>query len=115
MSAYHTSSSHAASDSFEPLTNYGLIGNLETCALVSRRGSVDWFPVPHLESGSVLARVLDADGGQFRVQPAADFESTVRYCGRTNVLETTFLTDTGTATLTDFMPPLGATPDDVTE
>jgi len=115
MSTHTTSSSPGPSATFEPLANYGLIGNLETCALVSRRGSVDWFPVPHLESGSVLARVLDADGGQFRVQPAADFESTVRYCGRTNVLETTFLTDTGTATLTDFMPPLDAPPDGVPE
>ncbi|MFO7832664.1 MAG: glycoside hydrolase family 15 protein [Halohasta sp.] len=100
---------------FEPLANYGLIGNLETCALVSRHGSVDWLPVPHLESPSVFARLLDADGGRFRIQPAADFESTVDYCGRTNVLETTFRTDTGTATLTDFMPPLGATPDGVPE
>jgi len=115
MSTHHTSSSHAASESFEPLANYGLIGNLETCALVSRHGSVDWFPVPHLESGSVFARVLDAKGGQFLVQPADDFESTVRYCGRTNVLETTFRTDTGTVTLTDFMPPLGATPNGVPE
>jgi len=100
---------------FEPLANYGLIGNLETCALVSRQGSVDWFPIPHLESPSVFARLLDADGGRFRVQPVADFESTVDYCGRTNVLETTFRTDTGTVSLTDFMPPLGATPDGVPE
>ena len=115
MSTYDTSSSGVTAESFEPFANYGLIGNLETCALVSRRGSVDWLPVPHLESPSVFARILDADGGQFRVQPADDFESTVRYCGRTNVLETTFRTDTGTATLTDFMPPLGTTPNGVPE
>ena len=115
MSATNIPADTPTKSDFEPLANYGLIGNLETCALVSRRGSVDWLPVPHLESPSVFARLLDADGGQFTVQPAADFESTVRYCGRTNVLETTFRTDTGTVSLTDFMPPLGATPDGVPE
>jgi GH15 family glucan-1,4-alpha-glucosidase len=111
-----SSDSVSATDSFEPLANYGLLGNLETCALVSRRGSVDWFPVPHLESGSVFTRLLDADsGGQFVVQPTSDFESTMGYRGQTNVLETAVRTDTGVATLTDFMPPRRAMVSDVPE
>ena len=76
MAPTHTSPDPHPTTGFEPLSNYGLIGNLETCALVSRRGSVDWFPIPHLESPSVFARILDGDGGQFRVQPVDDFEST---------------------------------------
>lgn len=105
-----------ATDGYEPIANYGLIGNLETCALVSRRGSVDWFPVPHLESGSAFARLLDSEsGGRFVVQPTTDFESTMAYRGQTNVLQTTFRTDTATATLTDFMPPRGAMPEAVPE
>ncbi|WP_253739102.1 glycoside hydrolase family 15 protein [Halohasta salina] len=91
---------------FEPIENYGLVGNLETCALVSRQGSVDWFPVPHLESPSVFSRILDDGGGCFAVEPVGDFESTQRYRERTNVLETTFRTEEGTLRLTDFMAPL---------
>lgn len=97
----------AASSSFEPLAHYGLIGDLETCALVSRHGSVDWFPLPHLESGSVFTRLLDANGGgRFGIHPTEPYETSSQYRGQTNVLETTFETDSGSVTLTDFMLPL---------
>lgn len=88
------------------IEEYGLVGNLETCALVSTDGSIDWFPYPHIESPSIFAAILDPDvGGRFRISPSASFESSQQYVDRTNVLETTFHTDAGTATVTDFMPP----------
>jgi GH15 family glucan-1,4-alpha-glucosidase len=91
-----------------PIEGYGLIGNLETCGLVGVDGSVDWFPFPHVESPTVLAAILDPDrGGRFRIGPAGPFDSEQRYVGETNVLETTFRTDDGAATVTDFMPPAG--------
>lgn len=107
MSQYDKPTSRGpASEAFEPIENYGLVGNLETCGLVSRQGSVDWFPIPHLESPSVFSRVLDDGGGCFAVVPAEGFESTQRYRERTNVLDTTFRTDSGTLRLTDFMAPM---------
>jgi alpha,alpha-trehalase len=90
---------------YPPLDDYGIIGNDDRCALVSRRGSIDWCCFPHLESASVFARILDAErGGHFAVYPTAQHESSHRYADRTNVLETTFETATGQAAVTDFMP-----------
>src|SRR6056297_3819579 len=90
---------------YAPLEEYGLVGNLETCALVTVDGSVDWCPFPHLESPSLFGRILDAeDGGHFSIRPDASYESTHRYLDRTNVLETEFQTGMGTLTVTDFMP-----------
>ena len=92
-------------DEFTPLRDYGVIGNLETCALISREGSIDWCCLPYIDSPSVFARILDPEkGGHFSIHPTGSFESEQAYLDRTNVLETTFRTDTGTATVTDFMP-----------
>ncbi|WP_207592856.1 glycoside hydrolase family 15 protein [Halomontanus rarus] len=96
------------SGAYPPIEAYGVIGNLETCALVAPNGSIDWFPFPHLESPSILAAVLDAErGGRFRIGPADSFETERRYVDDTNVLETIFRTTGGTATVTDFLPPAG--------
>ncbi len=93
---------------YTPIEDYGVIGNLETCALVAPDGSIDWFPFPHLESPSILGAILDAErGGRFRIAPAASADGRQSYVGRTNVLETAFETDAGTATVTDFLPPAG--------
>ncbi|ADB61614.1 glycoside hydrolase 15-related protein [Haloterrigena turkmenica DSM 5511] len=97
-------------DDYPPIEAYGVVGNLETCALVAPDGSVDWFPFPHLESPSIFAAVLDAErGGRFRIAPTDSFETDRRYVDDTNVLETSFRTDGGTATVTDFLPPAGRT------
>ncbi|MEY7849847.1 glycoside hydrolase family 15 protein [Natrarchaeobius sp. A-rgal3] len=95
-------------DTFLPIDAYGLIGNDDRCALVGHDGSIDWCCFPHLESPSVFAAILDPeDGGQFAVRPSGEYDGTHEYVERTNVLETTFETDGGTATLTDFMPVSG--------
>jgi len=92
---------------YTPIEAYGVVGNLETCALVAPDGSVDWFPFPHVESPSILGAILDADGGgRFQISPVGEFQGSQAYVERTNVLETTFRTDGGTATVTDF-PPAG--------
>ena len=98
------------SGTYPPIEAYSIVGNLETCALVAPNGSVDWFPFPHLESPSILAAILDAErGGRFRITPTDPFETERRYVDDTNVLETTFRTDGGTVTVTDFLPPAGRT------
>ena len=91
-------------EAYKPLADYGLIGNLETCALVGRDGSIDWCPLPTLESSSVFAAILDTErGGRFSISPVAEYEATQRYAPNTNVLQTTFETTAGTLRVTDFM------------
>lgn len=87
------------------LEYYGLIGNLETCALIGRDGSIDWYCLPHLESPSVFAAILDVErGGRFQISPRGRFEAKQSYVEQTNLLRTTFRTPSGSATITDFMP-----------
>ena len=87
-----------------PIEEYGVIGNLETCAHVSREGSIDWCCFPAVDSSSVFTRILDwEDGGHWEIQPVDEFESSQAYVDETNVLRTTFTTDDGRATVTDFM------------
>jgi len=95
---------------YKDLEDYGIIGNLETCALVGNDGSIDWLCFPYLESPSVFAAILDVErGGSFWIRPAAKYDSTQSYVDRTNVLQTTFVTSSGVVLLTDFMPVEGKT------
>lgn len=90
---------------YKNLEDYGIIGNLLTCALVGNDGSIDWCCFPHLESPSVFGSLLDIQkGGSFSITPATKYSHSQQYIPDTNVLETHFSTDTGKVTLTDFMP-----------
>jgi GH15 family glucan-1,4-alpha-glucosidase len=92
---------------YEPIANYALIGDTRSAALISRDGSIDWLAWPRFDAPSVFARLLDAEhGGFFAIHPEAPFAATRRYAGDTNVLETTFTCDSGTARLLDLMPVL---------
>jgi len=92
-------------NSYLDIGEYGIIGNLETIALVGNNGSIDWFCAPHLESTSVFARILDAaKGGHFSITPSEPFESHQEYLPKTNVLKTTFRTESGNFSVIDFMP-----------
>jgi GH15 family glucan-1,4-alpha-glucosidase len=87
------------------LSDYGLIGDLRTAALVGLDGAIDWCCLPRFDSGSVFAAVLDPErGGTWSVRPAVEWTSTQRYLPRTNILETTFRTAGGVVVVTDFMP-----------
>ena len=90
---------------YPPIGDYGLIGDMHTCALVSKAGSVDWACFPRFDSASVFGRILDwKRGGHFQLRPRGDYSVTRRYLDNTNVLETAYETPDGRAVLTDFMP-----------
>jgi len=90
---------------YKPISDYGIIGNMVSAALVARDGSIDWCCLPRFDSPSIFAAILDDErGGRFGIEPRSHFESSQFYLNATNVLQTVFQTETGTVTLTDFMP-----------
>jgi GH15 family glucan-1,4-alpha-glucosidase len=102
---------------YKPISDYGVIGNGHSVALVGKDGSIDWCCLPDLDSPSLFAAILDdRRGGRFRIAPQGGFSSRQSYLGETNVLQTTFRTGSGLLTLTDFMPPASAgVPQDIPE
>jgi GH15 family glucan-1,4-alpha-glucosidase len=92
--------------SFEPIENYGVIGNMRSIALVGVNGSIDFLCYPNFDSPTVFAALLDDErGGCFQIQPQLG-KRRVRqlYLPDTNILLTRFLADEGVAELTDYMP-----------
>jgi alpha,alpha-trehalase len=86
-----------------PIGDYALLSDCRSAALVSRSGSVDWLCLPRFDAPAVFARILDPDGGHFAVGPDGEFEARRAYVDQTMVLQTTFVTASGTAVLTDAM------------
>lgn len=92
--------------SYQPIRNYGLIGNMRTAALVGMNGSIDWMCVPHFDSPSVFAAMLDDEkGGCFQIVPSDPLlETTQLYWPDTNILVTRFFCANGVGEIEDFMP-----------
>ena len=91
---------------YQPIENYGVVGNMRTAALVGKNGSIDWLCFPHFDSPSVFAAILDENkGGHFVISPVDEQGvSKQLYWPETNVLITRFHRDGGVAELIDFMP-----------
>jgi GH15 family glucan-1,4-alpha-glucosidase len=95
----------STTDSYTPIEEYGVIGNLRTVAHVSIDGSIDWCCLPRMDSPSVLAAILDAEkGGAFSVRPAGSGKGVQDYVEDTNVLSTRFTAGFAKLDVTDFMP-----------
>jgi GH15 family glucan-1,4-alpha-glucosidase len=88
------------------IADHGLIGNLQTAALVSTDGTIDWFCAPRFDSPSIFGSLLDADhGGHLRTRPTVDtFTRHQLYYPDTAILVTRFLTESGVGEVVDFMP-----------
>jgi GH15 family glucan-1,4-alpha-glucosidase len=89
-----------------PLESYAMIGDCETAALVGMDGSIDWLCWPSFSSDACFARLLGSEeNGRWLLAPAGKVKKTSRkYRNHTLILETTFETEEGIATLIDFMP-----------
>jgi alpha,alpha-trehalase len=87
---------------YPPISDYALLSDCHSGALVSKDGSIDWCAFHRFEARPVFGRLLDWErGGFFRIAPVEDYEATRKYIRNTNVLETRFETATGVVKLTD--------------
>jgi len=91
---------------YKPIENYGVIGDLNTVALVGNDGSIDFTAFPHFNAPTIFAAILDTSkGGRFSIAPSVQGARHKQlYLPETNVLLTRFLFQEGVAELSDFMP-----------
>ena len=87
----------AAFDSaFPPIADLGFLSDCHTGALVTSDGSIEWMCVPHFDSPSIFAALLDRGAGSWRVGPYGVFvPAGRRYLPGTNMIETTWMTPQG--------------------
>ncbi|HMH91230.1 MAG TPA: glycoside hydrolase family 15 protein [Streptosporangiaceae bacterium] len=90
------------------ISDHGLIGDLQTAALVTTDGCVDWFCTPRFDAPSVFAALLDADrGGHFRIAPeGGEYVTRQMYLPDSAILVTRFMSADGVGEVHDFMPVL---------
>jgi GH15 family glucan-1,4-alpha-glucosidase len=95
---------------YPEIGDHGLIGDLQTAALVTSSGTLDWLCCPRFDSPSVFASLLDAErGGHFRIAPDRDdYVSKQLYFPDTAILVTRFMTADGVGEVHDFMPVTGS-------
>lgn len=94
------------------IEDYALIGDLESCALVARDGSIDWLCMPRFDSRACFAALLgEVEHGRWLIAPMDGGRATRSYRENSLVLETEFETEGGRVRLVDFMPPRGRRPD----
>jgi GH15 family glucan-1,4-alpha-glucosidase len=100
--------------SYPNISDHGLIGDLQTAALVTTDGTLDWFCCPRFDSPSVFASLLDANrGGYYKIAPDRDdYVSRQLYIPDTAILITRFMTPDGVGEVHDFMPVTGSTATD---
>src|SRR5579863_1303101 len=91
-------------DKASTIEDYSLIGDLHSAALVSKSGSIDWLCLPHFDSPSIFAKLLDRDGGSFTVK-TDDYDVSSYYVNDTAILETVLQKREVEISIKDFMVP----------
>ncbi len=90
---------------FPAISDYAVIGDCRTAALVSKAGAIEWLCLPDFDSPALFCRNLDREkGGHLSVTPRRLSSISRRYVDATNVLETTYTTEDGVLRVTDFLP-----------
>ncbi|MFI7608270.1 glycoside hydrolase family 15 protein [Micromonospora sp. NPDC049366] len=94
---------------YPSIADHGLIGDLQTAALISKDGTLDWFCAPRFDSPSIFGGLLDRrNGGHFQICPeGTDYTSTQLYVPGTPILITRFLSEDGVGEVLDLMPIAG--------
>ena len=97
---------HANMGGYLPIAEHGLIGDLNTVALVGTDGTIDWYCCPRFDAPSLFGSILDKErGGYWAIAPSsAGWTTKQLYIPDTNVLITRFLSPDGVGELQDFMP-----------
>ena len=91
---------------YPPIADHGVIGDLQTAALVTTDGSIDWYCCPRFDAPSVFASLLDLKkGGHFRIAPQGhDYVTKQLYFPDSAILNTRFMAADGVGEVIDFMP-----------
>jgi GH15 family glucan-1,4-alpha-glucosidase len=91
---------------YPAIADHGLIGDLQSAALVTTDGTVDWFCCPRFDSPSVFASILDdRKGGRFSIASTSAATVTKQmYLPDSAILVTRYLSEHGVAEVLDFMP-----------
>lgn len=93
----------SAARAYPPISDYALIGDCHTAALISRAGSIDWCCLPRFDSDSCFGRLLDWNqGGHFIVCPQNSCYISREYLKDTLVLATTYKSGRNVARVIDF-------------
>ena len=97
-------------NTYPPIDEHGIVGDLQTAALVSAAGTIDWWCAPRFDSPSLFASLLDSEKGghcSLAVDPASS-AATVRqlYLPDTAILLTRFSGPDGVGEVADFMEPI---------
>ncbi|MEA2455677.1 MAG: alpha,alpha-trehalase, partial [Thermoleophilaceae bacterium] len=96
--------SGAGASPFPPIAEYAFLSDCETCALVAPNSNIEWLCLPRFDSPSVFGSVLDRDAGTFRLAPAdIEVPAARRYLPGTNVLETSWGTNSGWVIVRDVL------------
>ena len=97
--------SPCSDEDYTPISDYGIVGDCNTAALISPSGSIDWYCPLRFDRGAVFCRLLDRKrGGRLQLRPSGEFSTSTRYRGETNILQTLFTSTGAKVRVTDFMP-----------
>lgn len=86
------------------IKDYFIIGDLHSAALVSKDASIDWLCLPHFDSPSIFAKLLDSKGGNFSLN-TKEYTTQAHYVKDTAIVEYTFTKPDFAFILHDFMVP----------